>query len=456
MRLGKTGNQFTHITEAQGLASGFVYGGLADSQGALWFSTNRGIVRILPSTLQMRHFSSADGLGLTEFNSGAFYQRGDTLYFGGAGGMVRFNSMAIAQNNNKPTVLMQNLWVNGKKIDVKHLTDKALTLPEGSYLQLELAASDYTNPEQNSFEFQLKPEHNQMQALGHERMVSLSQLPNGPVELWAKAANNQGLWGAERQLLQLYVRPVLYKRPWFIMALAGVVAALIWLWYRFRLAQQRALALAVQQENDRVRQLAAQDIHDEFGNSLTRISLLAELVRSRSEAHNVELQHLAGKIYDNAQRLYQGTKDFVWSINLENNSVQELATRLKDYVDEVLDHSHIQFVCLGLDDTLADWQLNPGQNRQVLMIFKEAISNSIKHAQKADRMELSFSLEGDILQIVWQDNGQNSNLSQTNGFGLHNMRQRAEKIQATLAIQAEASGVKVALCVGILPKNNNF
>ena len=99
-------------------------------------------------------------------------------------------------------------------------------------------------------------------------------------------------------------------------------------------------------ENERVRKLAAQDLHDEFGNRLTRISLLTELIKARLNGHGAEVEHLLTKIRDNSNQLYQGTKDFIWSINPGNDNIYETIIRIKDFADELFYESGIDLAVI--------------------------------------------------------------------------------------------------------------
>ena len=78
-----------------------------------------------------------------------------------------------------------------------------------------------------------------------------------------------------------------------------------------------------------------------------------------------------------------------------------------------------------------------GASRHLVMLFKEAIMNTLKHAQ-ATQVRLCFKIENNQLQVIWQDNGIGIQANKpNNGNGLANIRSRAEKIGGTAEITSK-------------------
>ena len=158
-----------------------------------------------------------------------------------------------------------------------------------------------------------------------------------------------------------------------------------------------------------------------------------------------EVGELLTKISDNANRMYQGTKDFIWAINPEHDSLYEIAVRLKDFGDDVFDKTGIRFNVEGLNDALRGVNLPTGASRHLVLLFKEAMSNTLKHAQ-ATETTLSFVPTPDLLRIEWQDNGRGVDLERSRpGNGLMNIQTRAEKIGGVATLTSPKHGGFVVL-----------
>lgn len=436
----KNGFDFQHYTEQNGLTNSFIYGGLTDAKGRLWLSTNHGLTCFDSKTTHFQHFESKDGVGLNEFNSGAFFKSTTgELFFGGVGGLVSFMPSISLQNQHLPNTIVTSFKVLGVSQNFDSLMayhQKIELQSNQNFVSFQLAALDYTNPDQNQYAYQLEGLSNEWIYLNHLRDINFTNLPHGNYTLRLKSANNQGLWNESNPLqIPILVHPSWWQTWWFYGLLIFVFMAIVWGIYSFRINYLLAMERAKNEENERVRQMAAQDIHDEFGNSLTRISLLSELVKHQIKKEKpAEALQLLAKISDNSQRLYQGTKDFIWAINTDHDNLYEVAIRIKDYCEEVLDENQVRFDCDGINRDLNDKKLGVGVSRQVVMIFKEAVTNTLKHAD-ASAVRLFFEEDNKKMYVVWQDNGRGTAVSKTNGQGIENMYKRAAKIEADFGIE---------------------
>lgn len=454
--------RFEHFTEEQGLSNNVVYGMLEDSQGRLWMSTNMGISRFDPRSRTFRNYSSSDGLSGNEFNSGAFHQSSDgEFFFGGIGTLVSFRPYEMAENRYMPPVVVTSF----RKFERSYPIDSLLTAQgrielryNENFFSFVFNALDYTNPQKNQYAYQLEGFQDDWNFSGTRRYVSFSNLSPGDYVLKIKAANSEGIWNNDH-ILEIPIRiiPPFWQRWWFYglcLLAAGMIARLF---YTYRVRKQVAHLLELEKvklaENERVRKLAAQDLHDEFGNTITRISMLTEIIKTRLNGNPDEILPLLTKISDNANRMYQGTKDFIWAINPDHDNLYEIAIRLKDFGDDVLDKTGIRFEVVGLDASLRSFVLPMGASRHLIFLFKEAISNTLKHAG-ADTTRLEFTVDGDTARVIWTDDGKGfSNGRRFAGNGLLNMENRARKINGNVQIEShETKGTWVVLEMKVPPK----
>ncbi|HKC93419.1 MAG TPA: ATP-binding protein, partial [Nitrospira sp.] len=97
-------------------------------------------------------------------------------------------------------------------------------------------------------------------------------------------------------------------------------------------------------------------------------------------------------------------------------------------------------------DTAAAAALPHDQCRDVISIAKEAISNSLRHAN-ARRRTVTFHRRRNKLQLEIADNGTGFSSSRPRrGLGLSNMRTRAKKLGARLTIDSTAGqGTRIVL-----------
>lgn len=200
--------------------------------------------------------------------------------------------------------------------------------------------------------------------------------------------------------------------------------------------------LELERELSQVRDEIAQDFHDDLGNRLARISLLSNLVNKDFEGKDEKLRSKVKQITDDANDLYMGTRDFIFSLKENSDYVEELATYLSDFGESYFKKTDIKF---KLEKQIASNAKLPFYwSKQLILIFKEAMTNALKHAQ-CKHVALSFVYDNKSLSITCIDDGmgiKKEDLESPNG--LFHIKQRAEKIGGSLTVESvEGKGTKV-------------
>ena len=186
-----------------------------------------------------------------------------------------------------------------------------------------------------------------------------------------------------------------------------------------RLEQERALAT----ERTRI----AQDIHDEVGVSLTKISKLSDLLElneKASEANAVTRQTIAATARDTIRAM----DEIVWAINPRNDTLKEMADYLVYFTNDLLGSTTI--ACkLEVPLNLPDIPVATEVRHSVFMVVKEALNNAVKHAA-AREIRLGLEVAGNQIAIVVADDGIGFRLDQAAGVGngLENMQKRMSAI----------------------------
>ncbi len=447
-----SGNGYTieNYYKPEGLSNNFLYSVIPDNKGNFWISTNYGICRFDPVKRTFRSYHAADGLFINEFNSGGAYVSPDgELLFGGLGGLIGFYPDKLPVSKERPRILLKSITVN-QHVITDNLEKNFSTLPhDQNNIQLEFSVIDFSTDGKKKLIYKLNETQPWMTVNG-TNTISLANLAPGSYKLFVKAANRDGLESSVPLIVQFTINPPYYQTWWFYTIIAACAGAAAWMIYRSKLKQK---IFAIQErerireeENEKLRKTAALDLHDEFGNGLTRISMLVELTRMKVSDANPEASKLLDVISDNSIRLYNGTKDYIWSINAASDNLYEVIIRIKDFGDEVFYERGIHFHVDGLNENLRDLKQIPGTGRNVTMIFKEALSNIVKHSN-ATEVILYIDRSENGIQLKLKDNGKGfSTESSSSGFGLGNMKQRASRIKGDLAVtSAQGEGSEVAL-----------
>jgi len=455
------GEKIENYSSYPGLTNNFIYGIVPDQKGNFWLSTNYGISVFNPEKKIFKSYHASDGTYINEFNSYSHYAAEDgELLFGGIGGLIGVYPEKLIKDAVTPNPVLRTFKIN------QHNADSLLVHSPGSLdldhdqnsFYLEFSIPYFSGLSKYKLLYLLEGGREQWTEVGESNSFSLANLAPGSYFLKVKIVNEDGIESLQPFTLSIRINTPFWKSTWFLLIILALCFLLIRSLYQYRIHTRLALIKKMDsirlEENEKVRKAAALDLHDEFGNGLTRISMLVETLRLKIPKENPEILKTLDIITTNCSRMYQGTKDFIWSIHPGNDNLYEVIIRLKDFGDELFYGTGISFELYGLKEEFKKLNHLPGTGRNVTMIFKEALSNILKHA-KADKVSLSVMKDGAVVNIRLQDNGKGFDPDKNkNGFGISNMQHRAGKAAVLLTISSESSAgssITATMDYGIQP-----
>jgi signal transduction histidine kinase len=208
-----------------------------------------------------------------------------------------------------------------------------------------------------------------------------------------------------------------------------------------RAEQERAL------ERERAR--IAQDLHDDLGSSLTRISLLSDLAKADKD-FPAQVEVHVDKISQSAAQTVRALEEIVWAVRPGSDSLQSLIEYVAHFANEMFEGGATR--CrLDLPHDLPALVLPPDMRHNIFLIVKEALTNARKHSS-AREVHVRAKATANSLEIVVEDDGKGLDPSAASRdghrHGLGNMRRRAAAIGATLSVASTlGQGTKVHLAV---------
>jgi ligand-binding sensor domain-containing protein/two-component sensor histidine kinase len=434
--------QTVQITEEHGLPNHTIYAILPDKSGALWISSNKGICRINPPVdlkmINRSHFtlfSVEDGLQSNEFNTGAYYCSDEgLLFFGGIKGLNVFSPNKIIVSHQPINTAIIQVTINNKPFDGDTIITykNALHLSHKSNsLAFNFAALDFVSANKLTYYYQLTDHDKSWVNAGNRNYASYTNLPPGKYIFKVKASNGLSTSNDPVTTLSIIIDPPFWSTWWFLLLSLLGASGILYALYRYRINQLIAL--------QKVRNRIATDLHDDIGSTLTNISILSEL--SRKNMQNPEqTKNFLNRISEEVYFSNQALEDIVWSINTNNDTLEQTVTRMRRYAAEMFDGANISYA-LHLDEQFERYKLNMDQRRDCFLLFKEAINNIYKHAQ-AKNVFIKIWIERNTLHMEIRDDGKGFNTSvATNRNGLKNMHSRIKKWKGSLNIQsAEGEG----------------
>jgi ligand-binding sensor domain-containing protein/signal transduction histidine kinase len=437
--------KFIHFTEKDGLANNVIYGILPDDKGNLWLSTNKGLSKFDPQTQSFKNYDVNDGLQSNEFNGRACFKspaaRGGEMYFGGINGMNSFYPDSIKDNEFVPPVVITAFKKFDKSMrmerEISSLEKIALSYQD-DFFAFEFVALDYTNPQANQYAYKLEGFDRDWIYCGARRYASYTNLDPGNYVFRVKGSNSDGVWNEDGAAVKITIHPPFWKTWWFaLLGLGSLMISIILIHYyavKHKIARLQEIENVRKAENERVRKQVADDFHDELGHKLTGIALFAEILKRRLNGLAPESFDYLNKISVTAKSLSGDMRNFIWTLDPEQDSLYDVAIYLKDFGDEVFDKTGIHFQVAEISGDLHLVKLPMNWRRHLTLIIKEGMNNILKHAD-CRRVVLAMASSRGEVAVTLSDDGKG--FDQTHcmpGQGLHNMKMRAAKIHSVVDI----------------------
>lgn len=202
----------------------------------------------------------------------------------------------------------------------------------------------------------------------------------------------------------------------------------------------------------------SRDIHDEIGSVLTKIKLMSRnLSRASSDAN--ELKETSVKISSASDELIQNLSEIVWSVNPANDSLGNVLAYMRSYASKLFSEQAAINLKLNFPEPehIPDMNIYPEHKRNLLLIYKEALTNVIKHSQATGaEINVITHRQNIVLEIFDKGIGIPAPEKLATGNGLKNMRRRAEEVFAEIEIKNLEQGgtiVRLNMPFGHQPTN---
>jgi signal transduction histidine kinase len=206
---------------------------------------------------------------------------------------------------------------------------------------------------------------------------------------------------------------------------------------------QQAEQLAVVRERERL----ARELHDSVTQSLYSLTLLAEAGRRLAGAG--DLARVEGYL----DRLGQISQQALREMRLLVYELRPLVLKREGLVGALRERLEAVEKRAGVDARLfveQEIELPASVEEELYRIAQEALNNALKHAG-ATSVIVRILTKGNRVTLEVVDDGRGFDphaADDTGGMGLISMRERAEKIGATLTVSSSpAQGTSVKVCV---------
>jgi signal transduction histidine kinase len=377
---------------------------------------------------------------------------------------VGFNVSAYTiamQQGAAQSPVIEKIWLQGREVEADSLPALAegFSLPfDKNFITIQFSCPDDPNNPAVQYAYKLVGYDQEWIFSGNQRRASYANLRPGSYLFEFQASKDGANWSMANPALSIEVTSPFWSYWWFPFIAMVFVVLLLFIVYKIRVNEAIDRVLALEKirtkEIEDLRVMMARDFHDEMGNKLASIIVLVSTLELLLKDETDEIKQALKKIESDSKSLFSGTKTFIWSIDPKSDSLYEIFNYIIHFGTDLFENTPIKFLVKTVtDNSLTKIIMPVGVSRQIFFIFKEAMTNSLVHAN-ASIIEFSFKVDASAAtyNVTLFDNGIGlTAASQTSPRGLNNMKSRAGKINGRLSFSNNPDGGLNVTLTGIIP-----
>jgi len=209
-----------------------------------------------------------------------------------------------------------------------------------------------------------------------------------------------------------------------------------------RLLTQKSLAI---QEDER--RILAQELHDEFGQSITAIKAVLASIEQMKLQDSDMLKSSARTIGTFSDRMYEVARRMMRQLRPAILDEFGLILALQDMIDD-WNSRHEDVFCHFEFKGKFD-ELGEEVNISIYRVIQESLTNIVKHAHASDVTVYLDRVENDPsynfgVKLLIKDNGIGFDETTPRGLGLLGMRERVEALKGSFTIKSATNeGVEI-------------
>jgi signal transduction histidine kinase/DNA-binding response OmpR family regulator len=312
------------------------------------------------------------------------------LFFGGQNGFNHFNPSNLKTNQNIPQVVLTDLKVDNQlvspskeaPIEQSMLLADAIRLRYKQGFSIGFEALNFTVPEANQYEYQLKGFDKNWIRAGKEHSAYYGNIPPGEYTFRVRASNNDGIWNQEGRSIKVVVAPPYWRTNTAYAAYVLILAAL--LFYLRQLSIKRLqMRFSLQQERNHAKLVIERQRKEaEYLHQLDQMKI--KFLTNLSHEFRTPISLILGPV-DN---LIAMVKDEAPMNYL--NLIKRNTKRLLNLVNQLLDFRKMEEQELKLQCTEGD-----------LVFFTKDICDSFNDVARRKEIDFGFYTELTTLKVLF-------------------------------------------------------
>jgi len=433
--------RISYITTADGLPANQITNITLDKARYIWIALSNGLCRYNYESKAFSYFDIRNGILNDNFEvSATAFLADGRIAMGTFHDFLVFHPEAVLRQNNSTDVRITDLILFGRSLPVdsiRSLPAVRLGSNENS-ITINYSVLSYLDQNKVTYYHKLEGLHDDWIRSENQQAV-YNYIPPGSYTFRVRSINGNGQVSEKDTVLRIRVLPPFWRTWWFAMLVVLVMAGIAYAYYIMRRRQQGRL--------EQIRERIATDLHDDMGSTLSSIRIFSDVVKNQIGDARPQAVSMLEKISVNASQLSENMQDIIWTIKRDHDRLEDLVARMREFGLKLCDAKDIAFK-VHVSDSFRTSRLNLEERRNLYLIFKEALNNSVKYSGCSE-ISLFITQQGKRLKMVIEDNGKGfSETVVRKGNGLGNMNKRAQEINGMARIDsAEGKGTRIDVLI---------
>jgi len=249
-----------------GLMNDYTYGIGIDPKGYVWIGHRKGLSRIDPERSIIRVFGKESGFTADIRENSTASSGSGKLFFGTNEGVIRYDAFQAREDTVAPRLSLKSVLISEKPYD----PGQDIKLKYGRYrLQIDFVGINLSNPDQVSYRYKLDGYEDEWREIssGGENFAYYSRVEDGNYTFLLEACDGNSNCTTSPISVNITVKIPIWKAWWFILAAVMLVLTTIFIIFKIRERNQKAIQEYLQRQLDeRTREVVQQKEEIEVKN----------------------------------------------------------------------------------------------------------------------------------------------------------------------------------------------
>ncbi len=230
-----------------GLKNNYTYSIGIDPKGYIWVGHRLGLSRIHPENERIRTYGTEQGFSSDIRQNAIATDIHGTMFLGSSEGVIQYNAFQASEDTIPPRLSIKSVVINDEPFD----PSEDIKLKYGKYrIGIDFVGINLSNPEQVTYQYRLAGNEDEWRDYSNESYAYYGGIEDGSYTFMVRACDANGNCSPVPLSLNISVKIPIWKAWWFIAALVLLALTTIFIIFKIRERNQKAIQEYLQRQLD--------------------------------------------------------------------------------------------------------------------------------------------------------------------------------------------------------------